>query len=831
MRAPTPMPLHPRILRTSSRLFAAAILSVAIHPAVATAGGTGSSSGPSAGIEAQAEFEIAKRMKLAEEYAPQAMERGTEALMQRDYETAYAQYKAAVDVLPDAPSVRHLRAVALDGFSKAVMGLAEQRIAEGRWQDAETTVKVLLEPQYNPNYKPAQRLLARLESPDYFNKTVTPGFVSKVEEVKKLLLDAQGLYDSAQFDEAMEKYERVLQLDRYNVAARRGMEQVNLARSRVADAAYNDTRASMITEVDKAWETPIKRADLGPAAVLEQPVLTARGTQSVNRKLDEIIIPRLNFTDATVREAIEYLRSVSAQQDRDPADAGDRGVNIVLKLDAAAASQTITIDLANIPLREALDYITRLANLKIKVEPYAVLIVPLSEPTDTLITKEYRVPPGFITSLPSGGGGDAGLGGETVARSRAKDFLEAQGVQFPPGASANFLASSSRLIVRNTQENLDLVDALVESSTGAVPSQVEIESKFIEVSQRNLKELGFDWLLGQFALGAGSGIYGGGGTVGNQFNTLDPGVANYPFINPVNGAPIGQNPITAGNRSGGVAITGNTLDALLLGSAGLGAPLGPAAGILSLAGVFSNPQFQVVLRALNQKNGVDVLSAPKVTTKSGSSATIEVVREFRYPEEYEPPQVPQSTGSGTQPITPATPTTFTMKPVGVTLEVEPTVGADNYTIDLRLLPQVTEFEGFINYGSPIENQGVEVSANIINYPVFSERKVETSVSIYDGQTVALGGLIREDVQKVNDKTPLLGDVPLVGGLFRSQADQHIKRNLIIFVTATLMDPAGQPMALAQQALDAEMAGGMPGDFAMPAFGPDVIEPPVEPPLP
>jgi general secretion pathway protein D len=144
---------------------------------------------------------------------------------------------------------------------------------------------------------------------------------------------------------------------------------------------------------------------------------------------------------------------------------------------------------------------------------------------------------------------------------------------------------------------------------------------------------------------------------------------------------------------------------------------------------------------------------------------------------------------------------------------------------------VTEFEGFINYGSPIENQGVEVSANIINYPVFSERKVETSVSIYDGQTVALGGLIREDVQKVNDKTPLLGDVPLVGGLFRSQADQHIKRNLIIFVTATLMDPAGQPMALAQQALDAEMAGGMPGDFAMPAFGPDVIEPPVEPPLP
>lgn len=790
----------------------------------ALAGGTGT--GSASGVEAQAEFEIAKRMKLAEEYAPQAMARGSEALMQRDYETAYAQYKAAVDALPDAPNVRHLRAVALDGFSKAVMGLSEQRIAEGRWQDAETTVKVLLEPQYNPNYKPAQRLLARLEAPDYFNKTVTPGFVSKVEEVKKLLLDARGLYDSAQFDEAMLKYEQVLRLDRYNIAARRGMEDVNLARNRVSEAAYNDTRAAMITEVDKAWETPIKRADLGPAAVLEQPVLTARGTQSVNRKLDEIIIPRLNFTDATVREAIEYLRDVSAQQDRGGDATGDRGVNIVLKLDAAAASQTITIDLANIPLREALDYITRLANLKTKLEPYAVLIVPLSEATDTLVTKEYRVPPGFITSLPSGGAMDTGTVGETAARSRAKDFLESQGVQFPPGASANFLASSSRLIVRNTQENLDLVDALVESSTGAVPSQVEIEAKFVEVSQRNLKELGFDWLLGGFAFPGGSGIYGGGGTVGNQFNAIAPsesvaGGPFYPFRYPGTDVPVGVNPITAGNRSGGTAISANALDSLLLGN-----PLtGPASGILALAGVFTNPQFQVVLRALNQKKGIDVLSAPKVTTKSGSSATVEVVREFRYPEEYEPPQVPQNTGFGVQPVTPATPTTFTMKPVGVRLEVEPTVGSDNYTIDLRLLPEVTEFEGFVNYGSPILNQGVVVTENVINYPVFSQRKVETSVSIYDGQTVALGGLIREDVQKVNDKTPLLGDVPLLGGLFRSQADQHIKRNLIIFVTATLMDPAGQPIALAQQDMVEELSGEIP---PLPA---ETSLDPVEPPLP
>ena len=786
--------------------------------------GPGSQTPSFSGVEAQAELEIAKRLQLAEDYAPQAMQRGSVALMERDYETAYTQYKAAVDALPDAPNVRELRAVALDGFSKSVMGLAESRIEEGRWQDAQETVSVLLQPQYNPNYKPAQRLLARLESPDYFNKTVTPGFVARVEEVKTLLNEGQGLYDSGRFDEATAKYEAVLRVDRYNVAARRGMEQVSVAKMRVADDAYNDTRASMITQVDKAWETPVRRADLGPAAVIEQPVLVSRGTQSINRKLDELIVPRINFTDATVREAIEYLRQRSEALDTEAMDAADRGVNIVLKLDQAAASQTVTIDLANLPLREALTYITNLANLKFKVEPFAVLIVPINEATDTLITKEYRVPPGFITATPTGGGGggaeSAGIGG-SVGQSTAKNFLESQGVQFPPGASANFLASSSRLIVRNSQENLDLVDALVESSTGAVPSQVEIESKFVEISQNNLKELGFDWLLGQFGFGD-TGIFGSGGTSGNQFNsaaTAPGGTANYPFLYPGSDVPVGVNPITAGNRSGQTAITGNALDGLLFGS-----PVGPAAGVLALAGIFTNPQFQVVLRALNQKKGIDVLSAPKVTTKSGSSATVEVIREFRYPSEYEPPQIPQTTGSGTQPITPATPTSFEMKPIGVRLEVEPTVGSDNYTIDLRLVPEVTEFEGFINYGSPILNRGIVVTENVINYPVFSERKVETSVSIYDGQTVVLGGLMREDVQKVNDKTPLLGDIPMAGALFRSQSDQHIKRNLVIFVTATLIDPAGQALAAEQfaaQDLNLE-------EVPMPI---DTVSASLEPPLP
>jgi general secretion pathway protein D len=86
-----------------------------------------------------------------------------------------------------------------------------------------------------------------------------------------------------------------------------------------------------------------------------------------------------------------------------------------------------------------------------------------------------------------------------------------------------------------------------------------------------------------------------------------------------------------------------------------------------------------------------------------------------------------------------------------------------------------------------------ITPNTINQPIFNSRKVTTSVSVWDGQTVVLGGLMREDVQKTEDRTPIVGDVPLIGRLFRTNAEQHIKRNLVIFVTARLVNPAGQPL--------------------------------------
>jgi general secretion pathway protein D len=842
-------------------------------------------------VEGVAGRELARRQDALER-ARAAMEAGDLAMKQRDYETAFAQYRLACDLLPESSSTHRLRMLALDGLCDAGCCLAEQRIAEGRYQDAENTAKFVLDDKYDPHCHRAIVILAHLEDPDYYNKTITPKFRGNVEEVKRLFKEAEGYYQTGRYDLAFKRCEQILNIDPYNIAARHLEEKVDVKKDDYAVEAYNETRSRSIWEVQNAWQRPVRRFGSKESEFKYGATsVNVRGTEEITNKLNSIIIPKIEFRDATVREAIDFLKQKSRELDVNTKDPTHRGVNIVLQLEnvggsaapaalpgtapttpdttgaapaipgldttAAPSAATpagssinpadarITLSLTNIPLMEALRYITSLAGLKIKIDPYAVAIVPLTVNIETLITKEYKVPPGFIStgvnasssgSLNAGatksgtqGEADATKGGVSAitVRQGAREFLEAAGVQFPPGATANYMASSSRLIVHNTQSNLDLIDALVEASITAGPKQVEIESKFVEITQNNTKELSFSTQVGPFNI---PGTDPGGGAPTGRLNvsggTGTTTASDFPF------STTGLTPLSSGLRSGSAAISANAIDALLFPS---GVTSGAAPGILALQGALTDPQFQIVMRAINQKKGVDLLSAPRVTTKSGQRAVIEIIREFRYPTEFNPPQIPQNIGSQNStvvtpgvtttpqvfPVTPTTPTAFETRNTGVTLEVEPTVGPDGITIDLNLVPQVVEFEGFINYGSPIKTlnpnafattvgaltgastaataTSVVLTDNVINQPIFSTRKVTTSVSVYDGQTVVIGGLMREDVQKVEDKVPLFGDIPLVGRLFRSSVDQHLKRNLVIFVTARLINPAGQAVLDTEEA--------------------------------
>lgn len=137
--------------------------------------------------------------------------------------------------------------------------------------------------------------------------------------------------------------------------------------------------------------------------------------------------------------------------------------------------------------------------------------------------------------------------------------------------------------------------------------------------------------------------------------------------------------------------------------------------------------------------------------------------------------------------------TFITQPVetGPILDVVPYVLSDGYTINMSLIPSLTDFNG---YDTPPNIPSVTGNLNVVQLPLvlpdFTVRQVVTSVNVWDNQTVVIGGLISSQVQNTKSKIPVVGDVPLLGRLFQSQSKSTQKKNLMIFVTATIVDPAG-----------------------------------------
>ena len=151
-------------------------------------------------------------------------------------------------------------------------------------------------------------------------------------------------------------------------------------------------------------------------------------------------------------------------------------------------------------------------------------------------------------------------------------------------------------------------------------------------------------------------------------------------------------------------------------------------------------------------------------------------------------------------MTPAHPTSFEVRNVGTHLEVEPIVGADNYTIELNLAPEFNQFEGFINYGTPImttgtnllgEFESIPLSDNRVLQPVFRTLRENTSVVVWDGATVVFGGLVEDRASALQDKVPFFGDIPFIGRLFKSKGEDRLMRAVLFFVKVNIIDPSGK----------------------------------------
>jgi general secretion pathway protein D len=231
--------------------------------------------------------------------------------------------------------------------------------------------------------------------------------------------------------------------------------------------------------------------------------------------------------------------------------------------------------------------------------------------------------------------------------------------------------------------------------------------------------------------------------------------------------------------------------------------------------IFDSITFSTLITAISQKNSANVLANPSIILKRGQKGVIEVTQEFKYVKEYSDPQssirtvIPAGGGAvnsgipGPETVIGSFPSQISDPvPIGVKMGVKPDVTGDNSRVLLELEPSFIDFEGFINYGTPIFSafaastygQQILILTNNINQPVFIRRDLTLpAVEVSDGYTLLLGGLLREDIQKIDEKVPILGDIPIFGRGFQGKTEQAIKKNTLIFVTPRILDVSGQPL--------------------------------------
>jgi type II secretory pathway component GspD/PulD (secretin)/tetratricopeptide (TPR) repeat protein len=406
-----------------------------------------------------------------------------------------------------------------------------------------------------------------------------------------------------------------------------------------------------------------------------------------------------------------------------------------------------------------------------------------------------------------GGGGAGGAGGagvRSVTRTNlqstvslmVRDYFDALGVTLnDPGKSVFFNDREGTLLVRATLQDLDIIEMAIQALNIA-PPQVNIKAKFVEVSQSDARALGFDWYLGNVLMNNNA--------IGLQGGTAPS----------FQGAPSAGNPsgVFPGNSAAGTTLLPAGTDQLL--SSGLRNSFTPPNSttvntvptVATLTGILTDPQFRVVLHAMEQRTGVDLLNESSVTTLSGRQTEIQVVDLRTIVTAPNLNQTGTGGGGGLTANTGGagavgTTLNYTTEtdPFGPTLDVIPYVSADGFTIQMTIIPTITEFlgyddpGGFIPQAQSVSGGGAGAAVPIVGQlplPHLRVRQVTTSCIVWDGQTVVLGGLITEDVAKVKDKIPVLGDLPLVGRLFRSEVSATTKKNLMVFVTPTIIDPAG-----------------------------------------
>ena len=476
----------------------------------------------------------------------------------------------------------------------------------------------------------------------------------------------------------------------------------------------------------------------------------AQGTLSVPAPIDPPIVrqqavaPVVPLVPVVPLEALAVSSAQPAFQGASPIEFQGEEVGLVLRSLARQAGVTMIVsDKVAQPgntVTARIEKTTPLQAIQIIVESKG-LILDEKNGVFTVKTLEERAKEPTVS------------GSYTLSYGQAKDIVPLLATQLQSGVAPQFDQRTNTLFFRESKSNMEPVMTFLRSIDRPT-QQVMIEARLVEVTANPKQSYGINW----------AGVVGGAAA---------PQVLRY------GGSGLGEPPSYVIDNTGRVSTTpGKPATAVVDEASGRlkgrdlffdGRTTGNFLGAISgQFAILSVPQMSATLRLLNEDSDAEFLANPRVVTANNQKAEIKIIRQQPVPQLNFNEQTAQAVFSG-----------FQDKEFGNTLEVTPSINQEEF-ISLTVKPEISNKVG---------DQTFSFGGSVVTSPIIDKRSLNSNVLIRSGNTLAIGGLLQDETIKNRTKVPILGDIPILGYAFQERLNGRSKRNLLVFVTPTILRQA------------------------------------------
>ena len=622
---------------------------------------------------------------------------------------------------------------------------------------------------------------------------VDPNYSNRMEKINKLYARASNLYRDAQYTQARDICEQIYIEDPCNAKASALLDKIYKKLYFYSELrAYNEVLRS---DAESLW--------LWSNAI---PASGSRVTTEQKREVKDSLMEKLNswkisvaFADYSIKDAITMIREKS--QEVDPRKAGvnflERGIS-----GTDTENISITLELDNVPISVVLNYLCKKAGISWKtseafvlyghgISDYETTEIPMRNSVYHSITAADKEDEGEesdddsdawdtrgLDSTAKTISGAAGKKRGPVSDAKLRAFFADRGIPFDDHSSVIYNPKTHKLAVTNTRENLQKLELLVREIDVETPL-VLIESKILEISVNDEEELGFDWTAtytndknSSYDFAFGSPLR----SVAPSAVDAVEGIVNDKLINNLNIIPNM-------NLNGGHQLN-----------------------------------FYLTVSAVDRTDRLEQLSTPKVVVKSGDTAVIKMIKSMYFPDSWESPDT--EIDDGDVAMETSYPEFSDPDEVGIQFTVTPTVSSNKYTVQLDLEPSITDLTGWTDYsydmvirrnplgdedldtennegGTPVLASNLVTTVDLfrvnIKMPEISKRELITKLKCFDAQTMMVGGMVLDKQISMEDRYPILGDLPIIGRLFTKTADTTSRSNLLISVSPRLISGDGVPI--------------------------------------